>query len=91
MHPFCTWQRTKTPHDGAMKANRLKWLLLLLLLVGVFQSPAQQDEADRNLLADVRTKAEKGDAQFQYALGEALKFGLFGVAKDEKEAVKWRA
>jgi hypothetical protein len=29
----------------------------------LFQSQAQQDEADAKLLADVRAKAEKGDAQ----------------------------
>ena len=54
-----------------------------------FQLPAQQSEADRKLLADIRAKAEKGDAQSQYELGCAFSFGNFGVAKDEVEAVKW--
>jgi hypothetical protein len=45
-----------------MKANRLKWFLLFLLVSAVFQLPVQQSEADRKLLADIRRKAEKGDA-----------------------------
>jgi TPR repeat protein len=61
-----------------------------LLLVGAaFQLPAQQDEADRKLLADLRAKAEKGDAQAQYALGRAFEEGSLGVAKDQAGAVKW--
>lgn len=72
-----------------MKANRLRWFLLLLLVSAVFQLPAQQSEADRKLLADVRAKAEKGDAQSQYDLGSAFIRGSLGVAKDEAEAVKW--
>jgi len=55
----------------------------------VQQSSAQQSDADRKLLADVRAKAEKGDAQSQYELGSAFSFGDIGVAKDEAEAVKW--
>ena len=51
--------------------------------------PAQQSEADRKLLADIRAKAEKGDAQSQYQLGRAFAKGSLGVAKDEAEAVKW--
>ena len=30
---------------------------------------AQQNEADRKLLADIRAKAQKGDAQSQFELG----------------------
>ena len=74
-----------------MKAN---WwmtglLLLLLLNVTVLRLPAQQTEGDRKLLADIRAKAEKGDAQSQYELGAAFRLGDLGVAKDEVEAVKW--
>src|ERR1039458_3169362 len=72
-----------------MRANRLRWFLLLLLVSAVFQLPAQQSEADRKLLANVRAFAEKGDAQCQYELGGAFSFGNFGVAKDPVEAVKW--
>jgi hypothetical protein len=49
-----------------MKANRLGWLLLYLLVSAVFQLPAQPSDAARKLLADIRAKAEKGDAQSQY-------------------------
>ena len=72
-----------------MKANRLRWFLLSLLAIGVFQSPAQQSEADRKLLADIRAKAEKGDAQSQLELGSTFYFGTLGMAKNEVEAVKW--
>src|ERR1035441_3273195 len=72
-----------------MKANRLRWFLLFLLVSAVFQLPAQQSEADRKLLANVRAFAEKGDAQCQYELGCAFSFGDFGVVKDYVEAVKW--
>ena len=48
-----------------MKINPLILTILLLLTV-VLHLPAQQSEADRKLLADIRAKAEKGDAQSQY-------------------------
>jgi TPR repeat protein len=71
-----------------MKANRLRWLLPFLLGSAVFQSPAQQIEADRKSLAEVRAKAEKGDAVAQWNLGCRYYDGQ-GVAKDEAEVVKW--
>jgi hypothetical protein len=49
-----------------MKANWLRWFLLLLLGITAFQAPAQQSEADRKLLADLRAKAEQGDGQSQF-------------------------
>lgn len=72
-----------------MKANRLRWFLLFLLLGIVSQLPAQQSAADRKLLAEIRAKADKGDAESQYELGCAFLFENLGVAKDEGEAVKW--
>ena len=72
-----------------MRAYRLRWFLLLLLVSAVFQLPAQQSEADPKLLADIRAKAETGDAQSQNELGRAFLRGSLGVAKDEVEAVKW--
>jgi TPR repeat protein len=48
----------------------------------------QQSEADSKLLADVRAKAEKGDAQAQCNLGRCYAKGE-GVTKDASEAVKW--
>ena len=71
-----------------MKANRLRWFLVFLLGNAVFQLPAQQSEADRKLLADIRAKADKGDAVAQFYLGFCYYKGQ-RVAKDEAEAVKW--
>ena len=72
-----------------MKVIRLKWFLLFLLVGTVFQLPAQQSEANRKLLADIRAKAEKGDAQSQSELGAAFFTGNHGLVKDDVEAVKW--
>jgi len=72
-----------------MKAIRLGWLLLFLLGGAALQLAAQQSEADLKLLAEIRAKAEKGDAQAQFELGYAFSFGNLAVAKDEVEAVKW--
>jgi TPR repeat protein len=72
-----------------MKANRLGWFLVFLLGSAVFQLSAQQSEADRKLLADVRAKAEKGDAKSQLELGWTFHNGSLGVAKDETEAATW--
>ena len=66
-----------------------RWLLLLLLVIGAFQLPAQQSEADRKWLAEVRAKAEKGDAHSQYELGDLFYLGNCGVAQSYEEAVKW--
>ncbi|MEI7941277.1 MAG: hypothetical protein WCK27_31770 [Verrucomicrobiota bacterium] len=57
-----------------MKATRLRWFLLLLLAIDVCQLPAQQSEADSTLLADIRAKAEKGDAQSQFELALQRRF-----------------
>jgi len=72
-----------------MKATPRAWFLLLLFLVScASQKPSHQSEADRKLLADFRSKAEKGNADAQYHLGYSYYFGK-GVAKDDVEAVKW--
>ncbi|HOH39553.1 MAG TPA: tetratricopeptide repeat-containing serine protease family protein [Verrucomicrobiota bacterium] len=60
-----------------------------MLVIGTFQLPAQQSEADRKWLAEVRAKAEKGDAHSQCELGRAFAFGNRGVTQDEVEAVEW--
>src|SRR2546426_380665 len=73
-----------------MKANRFLWALILLLQSAAgIQLPAQQNEADRKLLADIRAKAEKGDARFQKELAGAHMSGNLGLAKDASEAAKW--
>src|SRR5262245_32236718 len=61
---------------------------LFLLLTGEALR-AQQTHEDRKLLAEIRARAEKGDALSQFQLGNAFDFGHLGVAKDEFEAVKW--
>ena len=72
-----------------MKANRLGLFLFFLLGSAVFQLPAQQTETDRKLLADIRAKAEKGEAKSQTELGDTFLLSKLGVVKDEAEAVKW--
>ena len=72
-----------------MKSHRLNCFLLFFLGTAVFQLTAEQSEADRKLLADVRAKAGEGDAQSQFELGIAFFGGSLGVAKDEAEAVRW--
>ncbi len=72
-----------------MKANRLVFTVLLLVTAAVFQLPAQQNEADRKVLAEIRAEADKGDAKARYELGRAFFSGTLGVVKDEAEAVKW--
>jgi TPR repeat protein len=46
-------------------------------------------EASSELLANLRAKAESGDAKAQNELGETLSAGKPGVAKNAVEAVKW--
>src|SRR4029077_10788433 len=74
---------------GCMKADRSIFTVLLLVTAAVFQLPAQQNEAGRKVLAEIRAGADKGDANAQYELGRAFFSGILGVAKDEAEAVKW--
>jgi hypothetical protein len=52
-----------------MKANRFLFTVLFLLSAAVFRLPAQQNEADRKVLAEIRAGADKGDAKAQYELG----------------------
>ena len=72
-----------------MKTNQLLFTVLLLVTAAVFQLPAQQNEADRKVLVEIRAGADKGDAKARYELGRAFFSGTLGVAKDETEAVKW--
>jgi len=72
-----------------MKANRLVWFLILLFVNTVFQLPAEQSEADRRLLTELRVEAEKGDAQCQALLGDVFHFGLLTARTDYGEAAKW--
>jgi TPR repeat protein len=72
-----------------MKEHRLVFTLLFLLSAAVFQLPAQQNEADRKLVAEIRARAEMGDAKAQERLGAAFFLGKGGLTKDEVEAYKW--
>ena len=65
-----------------MKANRLVWMLLLLLL-----GNGCKDKSVSSITV-IRAKAEKGDAVAQYNLGRCYAKGQ-GVATNEVEAVKW--
>lgn len=70
-----------------MKANRLGLFPLFFLGSAVFELAAPQSEADRQLLAELRAQAEKGDAQSQYELGRAFAKGSLGVTKAGVKAV----
>jgi TPR repeat protein len=72
-----------------MKATRVGWMLLLLLLgVAPLQLPAQGSEAARKRFEEIKARAEKGDAQAQCDLGSCYYSGE-GVARDAGEGVKW--
>src|SRR6058998_2998262 len=71
-----------------MKASRLIFTLLLASSVAVVQLAAQPTKADQKPLAEVKAKAQAGDADFQAELGLRYDKGE-GVAKDWVEAVKW--
>lgn len=66
---------------------------LCLGLITNGQTPITQTDKPQakapKLLADLRTKAEKDDAQTQNALAHAFLTGTLGVPKDEVEAVRW--
>jgi TPR repeat protein len=80
--------RVQSPVE-MIKAKLLRSFLFFLLAGAALQSPAQPSEAERKLLADVRAKAEKGDAQSQYELGRIFFFGTCGMAQDWAESAKW--
>ena len=70
-----------------MKPNPMACAFLLLLAIAA-PLPAQQTQADRRQIAEIKAKAEKGDVDAQYDLGNRYATGE-GVAKDAVEAVKW--
>ncbi|MSU44281.1 MAG: sel1 repeat family protein [Pedosphaera sp.] len=77
-----------------MKIPRLMLpsLILAATLLGCGTVLAQQKtvlkETEMKDLAELRARADQGDADAQYILGLMYDRGL-GVAKDEVEAVKW--
>jgi hypothetical protein len=73
-----------------MKANQLL-LLFLFLMLGVAvaqQTNSASDVVNRETFADLKARAEKGDAHWQYVLGGCYALGM-GVAQDDAEAVRW--
>ena len=54
----------------------------------LFGAP-KQTEADSELTADLRAKADAGDVHAQNELGRIYYLGLFGVAKNEAASAKW--
>ena len=71
-----------------MKASRLIFTLLLVSSIAVVQLAGQQTKADQKRLAEVKAKAQAGDADFQAELGLRYDKGE-GVAKDWVEAYRW--
>jgi uncharacterized protein len=71
-----------------MNANRSVLMLLLLSTAAVFQLAAQKTEIDQRSVAEIKAKAEAGDANSEYILGLCYDEGK-GVAKDQVEAAKW--
>ena len=71
-----------------MNLKRLLFGFGLALILAGQALHAQQSDADYKPLAEIRTKAEKGDAKAQFALGCIYSLGL-DVTKDAAEAVKW--
>ena len=70
-----------------MKLKSVTCVFLVLMLVAM-RLPAQQSDANRKLFEDTKTKAEKGDAEAQFAVGWDYATGM-GVERDDVEAVKW--
>ena len=72
-----------------MKLNRLLFGIGLALVMPGQALHAQQSDADRQALAQLRAEAEKGGAQSQFQMGLAFFLGQFGLATNPVEAVKW--
>ena len=67
-------------------------IIFALLLIGCKNTPpstslAQQSDASKRF-AEIKIKAQQGDAKAQFKLGNCYRMGE-GVNKDVTEAVKW--
>jgi len=69
--------------------NRFLLSLVLALTLGGQTLCAQQGDADVKKLAEIRAKAEKGDAKAQVDLGVAFCLGQYGLDKDQQKAAEW--
>lgn len=71
-----------------MTIRRLSTLLLALLLNGCAELKAQQWVMSGVHAEDIRARAEQGDANAQFALGQMYEHGR-GVPQSFVEAIKW--
>ncbi len=71
-----------------MTAKRLVFGLWLAALSFGALSVGLSSDADHDLFAEVKTRADKGDAEAQLRLGDLYALGT-GVKKDLTKAVKW--
>jgi TPR repeat protein len=73
-----------------MKANQMAWLFLFFMLgvADAQQSNALPDVTPSAMIAELQSKAAKGDAKSQTKLGTCYVKGD-GVTNDFSEAVKW--
>src|ERR1017187_5820150 len=71
-----------------MKAHRLAWLIILVLLAGGCGKKEPVTPAATNGITELKAKAEGGDSIAQYTLAGKYIFGD-GVVRDEVEAFKW--
>jgi TPR repeat protein len=69
--------------------GRLGLFVVFLLAYGASYAPAQQNEADRKLLDNIRTRSERGEAEAEFELGTVYEFGKLGVIRDLVKAVNW--
>ena len=80
-------QRVETNYSADMKPNRFTWLLVLVLVVSGCNKPPATSAAKYDI-AEIKAKAESGDAEAQLNYGGACLNGD-GVAKDSAAAAKW--
>ena len=71
-----------------MKTKLLACVLLLLCGVAASLGLAEQAETARGPFAEMKAKAESGDAESQFQLGRCYDKGE-GVPRDLVEAAKW--
>jgi TPR repeat protein len=71
-----------------MKTNRLVCLFLLLCGAPVWPSFAEQVATAQRPIAEIKAKAESGEAESQFQLGRRYDKGE-GVPRDLVEAAKW--
>ena len=74
--------------DNSMRTILITALLCTASLL-LPAAHAQQGEADRQAIAQLRAEAQGGEAEAQFLLGEAYYVGKFGLATNHVEAVKW--